>query len=183
MTALSLLSFNTDKDFVHNTIHVYEALLHPIRHRVQNVLEVGINAGNSHRMWRDYFLNATIYGIDVEDNCNGMADEDRIIAMFDDAYSHEMVQNLSDIVFDVIIDDGPHTLESQCFLVHNYPKLLAANGILIVEDIPDITWIEDLTRSAPKELQQYCYGIDRRSSAPNSWFHDEILFVIDKRFT
>lgn len=182
MSNLAALSFNTDKFFVHDTIHVYESLFHPIRSRVKNVLEIGINAGNSHRMWRDYFTAATIYGIDIEDKCNGMIGEDRIVAIFFDAYRPDIVQSLSNVSFDIIIDDGPHTLDTQAFVVRNYSQLLSSNGILVIEDIPNISWIEELTKAVPSDLRRYCYGIDRRSSAPNSWVHDEILFVLDKRF-
>lgn len=182
MMSLETLSFNTDKDFVHNTIYVYKTLFEPIREKVQNVLEIGINTGNSHRMWRDYFLNATIYGIDVENFCDGFKNENRMVAIFDNAYNMKMVNYLSNIKFDVIIDDGPHDLESQKFVVSNYLNLLSDNGILIIEDIPSIDYIRYLTESVPVEYLNYCYGIDRRYSAPNSWYHDEILFIIDKRF-
>jgi phosphoribosylpyrophosphate synthetase len=37
--------------------------------------------------------------------------------------------------FDIIIEDGPHTLESQIFAVQNYTQLLKDGGILIIEDV------------------------------------------------
>lgn len=179
---LSSVSSETDKDFTHNTIHIYESLFEPIKNRVTKLLEVGINTGNSHRMWRDYFQDATIYGVDIQNLCNGMEGEERIVAIFGDAYSHTMLDSFGDTKFDIIIDDGPHTLASMIFFVQNYNRLLNDNGILIVEDIPDISWIHELTVSVPEDQRNFCYGIDRRSVANNSWFHDEILFVLDKRF-
>ncbi len=182
MRTLQELSLKTDKNFVHNTIHVYQSLFEPIRNSVNNFLEIGINEGNSHRMWRDYFHNANIYGLDIHDFCNGMQGEERINVQFCDAYSFDVVESLKPIKFDVIIDDGPHTLESQKFAAAYYSLLLNTNGILVIEDIPDPAWINELTKCLPFYLQEYSYGIDRRFAAPNSWFHDEILFVVDKRF-
>lgn len=182
MKTLQELSLKTDKNFVHNTIHIYQSLFEPIRDNVFNFLEIGINEGNSHRMWRDYFHNAHIYGLDIDNFCGGMENEERITVQFCDAYSLETVESLKSIKFDVIIDDGPHTLQSQKFAAAYYSLLLNTNGILIIEDIPNPIWFKELTESLPFYLQDYSYGIDRRYAAPKSWFHDELLFVVDKRF-
>jgi hypothetical protein len=182
MKTLQELSLQTDKNFVHNTIHVYQSLFEPIRNSVQNVLEIGINTGLSHRMWRDYFHNASIYGLDIDNFCDGMQGEERISVDFCDAYSLDAIKSFGDIHFDIIIDDGPHTLESQKFTAANYISLLNVNGIMVIEDIPNPEWIKELTEALPFYMRDYSYAIDRRYAAPNSWFHDEILFVIDKRF-
>lgn len=176
------LSLETDKNFVHSYIHVYESLLESIRFSSTNILEIGINTGNSHRMWRDYFPNANIYGLDIENFCDGMINEERIITKLTNAYTKESIEDFGNIRFDVIIDDGPHTLDSQIFVVENYCNLLTDNGILIIEDIPDINWIQILSSHVPNELKILSYGIDRRWVPNASWYHDEILFVIDKRY-
>ena len=43
----------------------YETLFDGIREDVTKVLEIGVETGRSHRMWLEYFPNATIYGFDV----------------------------------------------------------------------------------------------------------------------
>lgn len=182
MTKLSDFSRETDKDFAHQYTHVYEGLLGPIRSRVKNVLEVGINTGNSHRMWRDYFSEASIYGVDLYNYCNGMVGEERINVYFCDAYTNKALELFQGIKFDVILDDGPHTLESQEFFVKNYSSLLSDNGILLVEDIPYPEWIQILTKSVPEDLKMYSYGIDRRWVPNKQSINDELIFVIDKRF-
>ena len=172
----------TDKYFSHQYIEVYEGLFEPIRDSVTNFLEIGINHGNSHRMWRNYFNNATIYGLDIVDKCNGLLGEDRIKAFFANAYSLDTVQMLSNTKFDVILDDGPHTLESFKFLVQYYPSLLNRNGLLVIEDIPDPEWIPEITESVPEHLKLHSFAIDRRWVPGRNSINDEILFVIDKRF-
>lgn len=172
----------TDKFFAHQYIEVYEGLFEPIRHNVFNVLEIGINTGNSHRMWRDYFGFATIYGIDIYNFCNGMQDEDRIEAFFGDAYTFDCVESFRHIKFDVIIDDGPHTLESFKFLVQHYSFLLNTNGILVIEDIPFAEWIPEITESVPDCFKMNSFGIDRRWVPGRNSINDEVMFVIDRRF-
>jgi hypothetical protein len=181
MSTLHDFASKTDKSFAHQYIHVYEALFEPIRNTVTNVLELGIWGGESLRMWRDYFSNAQVYGMDIFDNCNGMALEDRITAVFTDAYTKEAVKHIA-IRFDVIVDDGPHTLESQCFAVANYSHLLTDNGILVVEDIPHPEWIPAIAASVPEHLKMYSYAIDRRWVPNRNSINDELMFVIDKRF-
>lgn len=182
MQTLQELSVLTDKHFVHNTIHIYQSLFEPIRNSVTNILEIGVNTGNSHLMWKDYFPNATIYGLDIDNYCEHILNEERINIKFCDAYSFKTIDSLQDIKFDIIIDDGPHTLESQKFVSTYYSPLLNINGVMIIEDIPDPNWIPILTDALPFYLRDYSYAIDRRYAAPKSWFHDEILFIVDKRF-
>lgn len=181
MSTLHDYSTKTDKSFAHQYIHVYEALFEPIRKKVKNVLELGIWGGESLRMWRDYFPNAVVHGLDIEDRCNAMEGEDRIKAIFTNAYCAETLSSF-DIKFDVIVDDGPHTLESQCFAVANYSNLLSKNGILVVEDIPNPDWIPALALSVPDDLKMYSYAIDRRWVPNRNSINDELMFVIDKRF-
>lgn len=173
---------DTDKFFAHQYIEVYESFLEPIRERVANVLEIGINTGNSHRMWSKYFPQATIYGIDVVNYCNGMMGEDRIHALFADAYRLDTLHIFRDLTFDVMIDDGPHTLESQQFFLSHYSKLLSVNGIMIIEDIPYADWIPLLAESVPDDLKMHSFAIDRRWVPNQNSIDDEIMFVIDRRF-
>lgn len=173
---------HTDKFFAHQYIEVYEGLFEPIRSRVRNVLEVGVNTGNSHRMWRDYFAKAQIYGVDVHDLCNSMNGEDRISVQFRDAYTEECVADFGDLRFDVLVDDGPHSLESQLFFVAQYSSLMADNGILVIEDIPYADWIPQIADAVPDHLKMNSYGIDRRWVPGQESIDDELMFVIDKRF-
>ena len=173
---------DTDKYFAHQYIEVYEGLFEPIRANVKNVLEVGINTGNSHRMWRDYFYNANIYGVDLYDFCGGMVGEERVDVRFMDAYSLDAVSSFDSLKFDVLIDDGPHTLRSMQFFVEHYSRLLTNNGVLVIEDIPFIEWIPEIARFVPDDLKINSFGIDRRWVPGINSIHDEVMFVIDRRF-
>jgi hypothetical protein len=173
----------TDKSWAHQYLHVYEALFEPVRSRVSSMLELGIWEGHSLRMWRDYFAKATVYGVDVSDaRCGQMDDEDRIVVAFRDGYTIDAVAAFGDITFDVIIDDGPHSLESQMFCAQHYSSLLAKRGILVIEDIPHPDWIPQIAAVVPSDLAPYMYAIDRRIAPNRNSSNDELMFVIDKRY-
>lgn len=181
-SSLHSLSTKTDKSWAHQYIHIYQSLFEPIRNNVKRVLEIGIWDGESLRMWRDYFDKAHITGIDISNRVDGMKDEERIEAIFTNAYSSNAV-NLFDTKFDIIIDDGPHSLETQLFCVANYSSLLSSKGILVVEDIPDPSWIPVLAEAVPTNLKSYMYAIDRRIAPNRQSINDELMFVIDLRYT
>lgn len=179
--SLHEFSAGTDKSWAHQYIHVYEALFEPIRPNVKNVLEIGIWDGGSLRMWRDYFDKAKIYGLDIADRVDGMKGEERISVNFTDAYTEEVVSGFN-TKFDIIVDDGPHTLPTQIFCAKNYPNLLTDNGILVIEDIPSPDWIPQIADAVPEHLKPYMYAIDRRIAPNRNSVNDELMFVIDLRF-
>ena len=60
----------TDKNTTHSYLELYERLLQKKKNSAKYVLEVGIGDfgpknGGSIKLWRDYFPNATIYGLDI----------------------------------------------------------------------------------------------------------------------
>lgn len=176
------LAHGTDKSWAHQYIHVYQALFEPIRTKVTQVLELGIWDGGSIRMWRDYFEKAQVTGMDIADRVKGMEGESRITAIFTDAYTMEAVNSFT-TKFDVVVDDGPHTLESQKFCAAHYSSLLSSKGILVIEDIPDPSWIPQIAEVVPEHLKPFMYGIDRRIAPNRQSINDELMFVIDLRYT
>lgn len=180
--SLHHFSVETDKSWAHQYIHVYESLFEPIREDVRNVLEIGVQNGGSLRMWRDYFTEAQVYGIDIDEIVNEIQNQERINVICSDAYTREAVSSFQ-LLFDVIVDDGPHTLETQMFCAEHYSGLLSPNGILIIEDIPSPEWIPQIASVVPERLQPYMYAIDRRIAPYRNSIDDELMFIIDLRFT
>ena len=61
------LKYKTDKAHYHNFTQIYDdALKHLIGKNI-NFLEIGVEHGFSLKMWHEYFPNATIYGLDIDD--------------------------------------------------------------------------------------------------------------------
>lgn len=117
----------------------YDKLFTPKKESCNMLLEIGIQYGLSLLLWKEYFLNATIYGIDNE-YCHHVVDSPRIQPYFMNAYTKSCVDLFEANTFDIVIDDGPHTLESMIFFCNYYLKLVKPGGIFVIEDIIDTTW-------------------------------------------
>ena len=178
--------YYTDKNTAHSYFHIYDKLFTPIRNTAKNILEIGIPAftqknGGGLLLWKLYFENATIYGVDTlsEDRLYHIVKKEKKIITYTEtnAYSQAFVSSLMEqnIKFDVIIDDGPHTLETQCKFIELYTPLLNEHGILVIEDVPDIERIDKFKELTPEHLKPYIQVYDVRHIKNR---FDDILFVI-----
>lgn len=174
----------TDKDTTHSYLEIYQEILTKKKETAKNVLEIGINKGGSIKLWSDFFTNATIYGLDVNDiseviDCIKNKENIKLFNRYD-AYNFEFFYcNFlkKDIKFDLVLDDGPHDLNSMKTFIKLYSQVLTNDGILIIEDVKSIDWIETLVNEVPNDLKQYIKVYDLRM---NKNRYDDILFVIDK---
>lgn len=81
--------------------------------------------------------------------------------------------------FDIVIDDGPHTLESMIKFIQLYSQVMKKDGILVIEDIQSWDWIEILKNVVPDNLKKYIIVYDLRSERPIDIVPDNIIFTID----
>ena len=189
----------TDKNTNHSYLELYNDLLSSRRFTAKNVLEIGIGPalhypcvingytlesnGGSIKLWNDFFIHANIYALDIihySQVWDGIKNNDSIkLYTSQNAYDSNFVLNeFKSTKFDFIIDDGPHTLESMILCVQLYLPLLNDNGILIIEDLQQIEWLNILKSIVPDELKQYVTFYDRRNIKGR---YDDIVFVIDKK--
>jgi hypothetical protein len=183
MSLLELCDNNkTDKNTTHSYIELYEKLLNNKKYTAKNVLEIGVKEGGSIKLWHDYFENAIVYGIDiipVKDMWDEITNKNRIKLGIFDAYDDYYFNKyfLNKINLDFVLDDGPHTLESMIKFIKLYLNLLTDDGILIIEDVQSIDWIEFLTNEVPEELKQFIEVYDLRNIKNR---YDDIVFVVNK---
>jgi hypothetical protein len=180
----------TDKNTTHSYLESYEAILNRKKFTAKLVLEVGIGDfgeknGGSLKLWHDYFPNAVIHGLDIlgEDRImDELLHNNRVVLhTLTDAYNEDFFNRTfldKNMKFDVLVDDGPHTLESMSIFIKLYSQLLSDDGILIVEDVPATEWVDALYNTVPDHLKQYVRVFDLRHIKGR---FDDILFVIDKR--
>ena len=168
----------TDKNTIHSFLELYHSLFNEIRDSVKKVLEIGICYGGSIKLWNDYFPNAEIHGMDIigpESIWKEIFGKEKIILHIGvDSYTETVVNTLP-MDFDIIIDDGPHTLESMISVVNLYIPLLAVNGMLIIEDIQDINWVNEIIKHVPKKLIDHITLHDLRDKKGR---YDDIVLVI-----
>jgi Methyltransferase domain len=116
----------------------YDAAFEPRRESTKRLLEIGVWKGGSLKLWADYFQNATIYGLDSKFVTPDLGYHPRVRQHLVDAYNHDFIETIPDGKFDIIIDDGPHTLVSQMVFLARYLPKVAAGGIAVIEDVlPD----------------------------------------------
>lgn len=179
----------TDKNTSHSYVEVYEKLFAAKKESATHVLEVGIGSipywnGGSIKMWADYFTNAQIHApdvINIDIVYPDLISHPRIyLHTSNDAYNDKFFENTflsKNMKFDIVIDDGPHTLESMIKFINTYSKIMKDDGILVVEDLYDMSWSSKLLENTPQELIKYVKVFDRSKVKGR---HDDILFVIDK---
>ena len=149
-------SYGSDKD-VNGYTPIYHLLFDHLKEEPITMLEIGIGTmiphvpssmvgyaragykpGGSLRAWRDYFVNGTIYGVDVQPDTQ-FSDEPRITTFLANSTNSESVQELmhelNDIQFDIILDDGSHIDRDQFKTLANFYPHLKEGGIYIIEDI------------------------------------------------
>ena len=181
--------FRTDKDTSHSYLPLYQQLLINKKETAKNVLEIGIYAGGSIKLWNDFFTNATIYGLDIM-NFSSVWEEiknkDKIkLYTSVDAYNNDFFNTTfldKKIYFDFMLDDGPHTLESMKQFIRLYSQIMTHDGILIIEDVQNWDWIDILKNEVPENLKQYIKTYDLRSikNQYDLYQYDNIVFTIDK---
>ena len=184
---------DTDKNTTHSYLDTYEKLLHKKKETATNVLEVGIGDfreknGGSIILWSKYFLNATIYAIDILEK-ERVLDElinNKSIILFteSDAYSEEFFnKNILEkkIKFDFLLDDGPHTIETMIQFIHLYTQVMKDDGILAIEDVKSLEWVEILKNETPEFLKRYIEVYDLRvHDLKKKSNNDDIIFVINR---
>ena len=173
----------TDKNTTHSYLEVYEPLFAPVRDTATHVLELGIGEyAGSLRLFRDYFSKAEIHGIDIVSKSPRwgpvLTDPRVVLHTGVNGYTPETLERLGDLTFDILLDDGPHTLESMVFVVKHYISRLKPGGVLIIEDVQDIRWIDTLREATPEAYKPYITVHDRRSIKGR---YDDILFIVNTR--
>ena len=172
----------TDKNTVHSYLPLYQELLKN-KKDAKNILEIGIFKGGSIQLWNNFFTDAIIYGLDIQDIdsiCDEIKNNDKIKLLTSiNAYDENFFYNnfYGKIKFDFMLDDGPHSLESQIQFIKLYSQLMTDDGILIIEDVQSWDWIDTLKHAVPEHLKQYIKVYDLRTNK-NRW--DDIVFTIDR---
>lgn len=170
----------TDKNTTHSYLPIYEQLLKAKKFTAKNIIDIGTYNGKNEsgvNLWAQYFPNATIYALNT---LSLDEEEDKIIFYANGAYEDEFFTKnfLDKIKCDIIIDDGTHNLEDIKKVIALYSQILTDDGILIIEDVQNIHWINELKEVVPDNLKKFVNAYDLRF---NKKRNDDILFTIDKR--
>lgn len=120
-------------------------LFENMRNEPMNLLEIGLSIeGPEHdapstRMWKSYFPNATIFGVDILDFSAFETDWFKFFKVdcSDEKQLDVVVAKLRDagVVLDIIVDDGSHASYHQQLTMLKLFPLLRVGGSYIIEDL------------------------------------------------
>lgn len=138
--------YGTDKGHWGYTPY-YAALMGPKRFNVRRVLEVGICGyrdipnnvvGASLFVWKDFFPNAEIFGIDNDERFI-FHDQERIHTRLCNAYApdslHACLVDMGGERFDMIVDDAVHDPKEQIQLLNQLSEWMIPGGNYFMEDV------------------------------------------------
>ena len=115
-------------------IQLYEKYFSSLRDSKINILEIGIENGDSLRIWREYFSKANICGVDIDKKDFKI---DNVDIQHGDQSNNVFLLSLINIYknFDIIIDDGSHQAKHIISSFNFLFPYLNDNGIYIIEDL------------------------------------------------
>lgn len=148
------LHHRTDKaSSSHGYLSIYETFFAPMRDREIVLLEIGVKAGASLRVWRDYFPKGRIVGVDIRPPARAI-EGGRIAIEIADQGKREALAEIAGRhgPFDIIIEDGSHRWPHQIMAMAELIPALKPGGYFVSED---------LQVSFPPLAEQYAAGSER----------------------
>jgi hypothetical protein len=135
---LDAASYDTDKAEHTHYLRNYEEYFQPLLDQEVKLLELGIYKGGSLLLWRDFFTNGLIVGLDL--NKVDVPDESGRIRIYqgqqqDIGLLDRVAQESAPNGFDIIIDDCSHIGElTRISFWHLFDNHLKPGGIYVIED-------------------------------------------------
>ncbi|UNI23682.1 hypothetical protein JDV02_009488 [Purpureocillium takamizusanense] len=147
------LKYGTDKVTSHSYQDMYDKYLAPVRNSPLKMLEIGLGCnmaygpGASYYTWLEFLPRVELYYIESDAVCAAKYERetanahvyigDQADAAFLEQFASETAQSGQ---FDVVVDDGGHTMEQQITsLVHLWP-IVKPGGIYVIEDLQTSYW-------------------------------------------
>jgi hypothetical protein len=106
------------------------------------MLEIGVYKGGGLDLWRNYFGDAaTLTGVDIFESAKELATPGTDILICDQSDTIKLEQIFkARPAYDIILDDGGHTMEQQINSLNALFPLLAPGGVYLIEDTHTSYW-------------------------------------------
>lgn len=137
------LKTGTDKSSAyHNYTAVYSKYLSKYRNTPIKFLEIGIQYGNSVKLWEQYFPKGELHFIDIDPGQIKYHSTRSHYHFIDQADSKGLIDFGINVNgnFDVIVDDGGHQMDQIIISFHSLFPFLKKGGLYIVEDLHTSYW-------------------------------------------
>ena len=136
-------SAGTDKSSLwHNYTKLYAKLFASFKNNKIKFLEIGISEGNSVELWERYFPKAEMHFIDISSAAIKYQPVRAQYHFLDQSNSIELKSFIDKVGgdFDVIIDDGGHTMDQQKVSFNVLFPYVKSGGMYIIEDLSTSYW-------------------------------------------
>ena len=140
------MKYGTDKVTTHNYHHMYHKHIAPLRYKPIKMLEIGLGCdmnygpGASYYTWLDFIPNVDLYYIEYDAACaEKWAHKTTGATIFSGDQAD--IPFLEDFLkktgggFDIIIDDGGHTMHQQITSLETLFASVKPGGIYFIEDL------------------------------------------------
>lgn len=151
----------------------YDTHFEPRKEERLRLLEIGVQGGGSLALWRKYFTNAEIYGIDIDPACAEL-DIPGVEIHIGDQTDTRFLEKFDRM--DIVIDDGGHTMTQQQISFATLFPLLKPGGIYVIEDLHTSYWTQfldskpttDFLVDLVNEINYTAQGSERSAKKPNN---------------
>ena len=156
-------NFKTDKGTLHSYLEVYSEIF--AGYRNPSILEIGVDKGESLKLWKTMFPKAIVHGVDINP-------KSQINIPGCEIFIADINSWVPQRKYDIIIDDGSHTYRDQ---MSTFIKLFESycGGHFIVEDVQDMVSAKKLAALNPKKATLH----DLREKKNR---YDDIMVVFKK---
>jgi hypothetical protein len=174
-TQLNLAQYDTDK-ISNNYLEKYDPVFKPFLDKKIFLLELGVNTGGSLLLWRDYFPNGLVVGIDIS-LPKEFKPAERIHlyegSQEDTKFLSRVANDICPDGFDIIIDDASHIGKlTKAAFWHLFDNHLKTNGLYVIEDWGTGYW-DDWPDGKSLNLESYFQ--------PICWF-DRFRLKVARKF-
>lgn len=169
------LKYQGNYNIAHTYSVVYDRLFYQYKEKEVDFLEIGLNYGGNIEICLEYFSNINHYGIDINDSVK--IDKSKFTFYHGSFDKPEIVNEVCKRKYDIILEDGSHSLEHQIKSIQIYLPQLKDGGIMIIEDIQNIDDLPEIYKHINTDTH-YSYLIDLRK---NKMRYDDVMIVIEKR--
>jgi cephalosporin hydroxylase len=163
----------------HSYGQAYQQIFAPMQQTARSLLEIGIQRGSFLAVLAEYFPNATIHGVDVEDGvAPGVKANARIRLHFGDATDPAVVAGCAGL-YDCIVEDASHRPEHQIQHFRDYGHFVRPGGFYVLEDVA--TEHFEHVRRATEAIARDCgFAMTVYDLRQQKGRYDDVLFVFEK---
>jgi hypothetical protein len=125
----------------HNYTEIYSQYFSDLKNQPIKFLEIGIDTGKSVMMWEKYFKKAELHFIDITFDRVKYFSKRSKYHLVDQQNSLALEQFIREYgEFDIILDDGGHTMEQQIISFLTLFPHIKKGGMYIIEDLHTSYW-------------------------------------------